>query len=246
MQIKNIFSLLPLIAVAVASPLAQTQNPPTTKAVLSDANTTQCPNYCSGTAYNSSLTQTYVCGDARLGPLLLPTGIVLGDLVDTYKRFGNLCPGQFLAKWYNSTAGSYIYPPQAGFQLNTNNSPIEGNITLPVGFQIDRFGSEYGTYTSPRGAPYNQRALPPSNLDTPQSSPLYVYYFMKSGKGTDMMNSLRYPYNYHVYTVTKPFEVISGPIAGWFEQPGQGVQYEMSSDVMDLVAGGFLERVQLT
>jgi len=222
MQLKNILSLLPLIAVTAAYP----QNPPSTKAVFLDANTPQCPNYCAGTAYNSSLTQTYVCGDTRLGPRKLPTGIVLGDLVDTYKRFGNLCPGQFLAKWYNSTAGSYIYPPQAGFQLNTNNSPIEGNITLPLGFQIDRFGSEYGTFTSPRGAPYMQRALPPSNLDTPQSTAVY-------------------PYNYHVYNVIKPFEVTSGPIAGWFEQPGQGVQYEMSSDVMTLVAGGFLARVPL-
>ena len=60
------------------------------------------------------------------------------------------------------------------------------------------------------------------------------------------MSSLRYPYNYHVYNVTKPFVVTSGPIAGWFEQPGQGVQYEMSSNVMTLVAGGFLERVPLT
>ena len=177
MQIKNVLTLIPLIAVAVALP--QTQSRPPTKAVLSEsnANTPQCPNYCSGTASNSSLAQTYVCGDARLGPLILPTGIELGDLVNTYKRFGNLCPGQFLAKWYNSTAGSYIYPSQDGFQLNTNNSPIKGNITLPVGFQIDRFGSEFGTFTSPRGAPYMQRALPPSNLDTPQSSPLYVYNF---------------------------------------------------------------------
>lgn len=187
MQIKNVLSLIPLIAVAVALP--QTPSPPPTRVVLSDANTPQCPNYCSGTAYNASLAQTYVCGDARLGPRILPTGIVLGDLVNTYKRFGDLCPGQFLAKWYNATAGSYIYPPQNGFQLNTNNLPIEGNVTLPIGFQIDRFGSEFGTFTSPRGAPYMQRALPPSNLDTPQSSPLYVYYyfFLKSEEleGTD-------------------------------------------------------------
>lgn len=59
------------------------------------------------------------------------------------------------------------------------------------------------------------------------------------------MNLLRYPYNYHVYNVIKPFEVISGPIAGWFEQPGQGVQYEMSSNVLTLVAEGFLARVPL-
>lgn len=165
MQMKNILLLLPFILVAAASPRPLSDIP-------SDTNTTQCPDYCAGTAYNSSLTLTYVCGDPRLGPRQLPTGIVLGDLVDTYQRFGNLCPGQFLARWYNSTAGSYIYPPQGGFQLNTDNSPIEGMINLPVGFQIDRFGSEYGTYTSPKGAPYMQRALPPSNLDTPQSSPV--------------------------------------------------------------------------
>ena len=181
MQLKNILSLLPLIAVAAAFP----HKPPPTSDFPSDANSPQCPNYCAGTAYNSSLTQTYVCGDARLGPVKLPTSIVLDDLVDGYKRFGDLCPGQFLAKWYNSTAESYNYPPQAGFQLNTDDSPIEGTISLPVGLQIDRFGSEYGTYTSPRGAPYMQRALPPSNLDTPQSSgssPVYVHYFLKSGQ----------------------------------------------------------------
>ena len=174
MQLKNILLLLPLIAVAAASPPSSD--------VPSNANTPQCPDYCAGTAYNSSLTQTYVCGDARLGPRKLPTGILLGDLVDNYKRFGNLCPGQFLAKWYNSTAGSYIYPPQAGFQLNTDKMPIDGIVILPVGFHIDRFGSEYGTYTSPRSAPYMQRALPPNNLDTPQSNPVYVHYFPKSGQ----------------------------------------------------------------
>lgn len=182
MQLKNIFSLLLLITVTASSP----QQTPSSRDVPSDANTPQCPNYCAGTAYNSSLAQTYVCGDPRLGPRILPRGIVLGDLVDDYKPFGDLCPGQFLAKWYNSTAGSYNYPPQAGFQLNTDDSPIEGTITLSVGFQIDRFGSEYGTYTSPRGAPYMQRALPPSNLDTPQSSPVYVYYFPKIWAGTDL------------------------------------------------------------
>jgi hypothetical protein len=181
MQLINVLSLFPLIAVAAASPLAQ-NHPPSPRDVPSDANTPQCPNYCAGTAYNASLMETYLCGDARLGPRILPTGIVLGDLVDSYKPFGDLCPGQFLAKWYDSTAGSYNYPPQAGFQLNTGNSPIQGTITLAVGFQIDRFGSEYGLYTSPRGAPYMQRALPPSSLDTPQSSPVYVYYFPKKGQ----------------------------------------------------------------
>lgn len=178
MQLKNIFSLLPLIAVAAAAP-HNTKSPPSSD-IPSDTNTPECPDYCAGTAYNSTLIDTYVCGDPRLGPRTLPTGIVLGDLVDNYKRFGDLCPGQFLAKWYDSTAKTYKPSPQGGYQLNTDNMPIKGTITLPVGFQIDRFGLEYGTYTSPRGAPYMQRSIPPSSLDTPQSSPVYVHYFPKS------------------------------------------------------------------
>lgn len=170
MQIKYFLSLLPLIAVS-ASPLPSSD---TVSDIPSDHDTPKCPQYCAGTAYNASLTRTYVCGDSRLGPRRLPRGIVLGDLVNTYDRFGGLCPGQFLDKWYDSVAGSYIYPPQAGFQLTTTGTPIEGTVDLPVGVLIDRFGSEYGTYTSPKGAPYMQRALPPSNLDTPQSSPVYV------------------------------------------------------------------------
>jgi len=220
MQLKHILSLLPLIAVAAASP----QNPPTPRSVSTDANTPKCPDYCAGTAYNSSLTETYVCGDARLGLRKLPTGIELGDLFHNYERYGNLCPGQFLAKWYNSTAGAYTYPHGTKLQLNTDNLPIEGNIILPIGFQIDRFGSEYNdsAYISPRGSPFRQRSLPPNYV---HSSSVYPYY------------------NYHVYTVIKPFEVLTGPIAGWFEQPGQGVQYHMSSNVMTMVAEGFLERV---
>jgi hypothetical protein len=39
---------------------------------------------------------------------------------------------------------------------------------------MDRFGSEYGSFVSPAGAPYMQRALPPSNLDTPTTDPRSV------------------------------------------------------------------------
>jgi hypothetical protein len=61
----------------------------------------------------------------------------------------------------------------------------------------------------------------------------------------DLGLNYRYPYNYHVYNVTKPFIVNAGPIAGWFGQPGQGVQYFSSSNIMTLLNGGFLERVNL-
>ena len=105
MQIQYLVALLGPVAASTASPLPSTDIP-------SDQNTPKCPNYCEGTAYNASLARTYVCGDSRLGPRLLPRRIPLGDLVNTYDRFGGLCPGPFLAKWYNSSAGSWIYPPR--------------------------------------------------------------------------------------------------------------------------------------
>jgi len=166
MQLFHILSVLPILSLIYASPLAA-KIPERTL----DFDPQNCSNYCAGTLDNKTLKHTYICGDSRLGPVRLPTRLPLGDLVNTYGRFGDLCPGAFLGKWYNATAGSYIYPPDNGFQLNTAGAPIEGNVTLPVGFLIDRFGSEYGTFVSPEGAPYMQRALPPSNLDTPAGNP---------------------------------------------------------------------------
>lgn len=133
------------------------------------------PCYCEGTANNETLKNIYICGDWRLGPITLPTDITLDALVEIYDRFGGLCPGEFLATWYNETADSYIYPKEDGFQLTNNGSRIEGFVELPPGTLVDRFGSEYGTYTSPAAAPYMQRALPPSNLNTPQDDPRYEY-----------------------------------------------------------------------
>lgn len=52
----------------------------------------------------------------------------------------------------------------------------------------------------------------------------------------------RYPYNYHVYSVVKPLEVLAGPIAPWFGQPGAGVQYELYQSVATLIEQGYLQR----
>jgi hypothetical protein len=157
----------------------------------------------------------------------MPDSFGISDIVNPYDRLGGLCPGAFLAKWTNPTTGSYNYPPQNGFQLNTAGNPIQGNITLLVGMVLDRFGSEYGAFFSPIDAPYIQRALPPSNLDTPASNPIL-------------------PYNYHVYNVTEEFVVLAGPIAPWFGQPGQGTQYNSYMNVMSLIMGGYLARVNVT
>lgn len=182
----------------------------------------QCPSYCAGT--NNTGNASYVCGDPRLGPVQLPTSLPLSNTVYGYDRFGGLCPGAFLATWYNSTGNSYIYPPLDGFQPVKTGGALNGTITLPAGMYIDRFGAETGRFLAPYGAPFDQRAVPPNNLDTYDGV---------------------YPYNYHVYNVRVPFDVVAGVIAGWFEQPGMGVQYYSEKSVSELIASGTVRRVNL-
>ena len=78
-------------------------------------------------------------------------------------------------------------------------------------------------------APYDQRALPPSNLDTNPASP-------------------DYPNNYHVYTVVQPLVVLGGPIAPWFGQPGLGAQFYTgyTGNILKLIDLGFLKRNNLS
>ena len=99
-----------------------------------------------------------------------------------------------------------------------------GNAILTVGRKIDRFGGEGGNFLGPLGAPYIERALPPSNLLPAEGG--------------------RYPYNYHVYRVVRPFEAAMGPIASWFEQPGLGTQFMTYRTVGELVTDGFLEELR--
>ncbi|KAG0028659.1 hypothetical protein BGZ82_008328 [Podila clonocystis] len=182
----------------------------------------KCPDMCKGVApVNSTY---YFCQDARLGPKKLPRLFPLNDITHPWDRLGGLCAAEFLAKW--TANGSYTYPDNDGFVVSTSNMSIKGNATLLTGTMVDRFGSERGFFLSPAEAPYPQRAIPPSNLDTPKDQPLY-------------------PYNYHVYRVVKPFVVEAGPIAPYFGQPGAGTQYHTFSNITTLIHTGYLERVAL-
>ncbi|KAL4808083.1 hypothetical protein BDV18DRAFT_95947 [Aspergillus unguis] len=180
------------------------------------------PNPCEGI---TSTNESYVCGDSRLGPVQYPSKFPLNSELRTYARFGSLCPAEFLEKWATSanSSGTYIYPPANGFVVDDAGATIIGNVTLPVGQKLDRFGSEYGSFLAPLGAPYIERSLPPSNLITYDGN---------------------YPFNYHVYAVEKEFVVGLGPIAPWFEQPGMGTQFVTYSNVMSLIEGGFLRRLE--
>ncbi|KAK4463959.1 hypothetical protein QBC42DRAFT_264350 [Cladorrhinum samala] len=218
---KFVLSLLSVASLAAATPTSG-HFPSNSSPSCGIRNT---PSYCQGTAYNVTQTHKYVCGDSRLGPLYLPQiDPVLEPLFDIYDRFGGLCPGAFLEKWFNVTSKWWNYPTLDGFGLTDAGVPIQGNVTLQVGTLIDRFGGEGGAFVAPAGAPYMQRSLPPSNLNTPE--------------GADS----KYKYNYRVYSVSKPLLVLSGPIAPWFGQPGAGVQYQLYKSVKTLIDEGFLKR----
>ena len=85
-----------------------------------------------------------------------------------------------------------------------------------------------GQYVSAADAPFSQRSLPPSSLDTP-------------------VNDKKYPYDYHIYTVNRTFTVIGGPIAPWFDQPGLGAQYFLGATetIKSLKDKGYLKEVNL-
>lgn len=181
---------------------------------------------------------TYFHADPRLGPEQLPTpGLSeVGNEVLLYRRTGGETDSQFLAQYYDPAAGggkgSYVYPPANGFVLDDAGRPQEAPQTLPVGQQLDRYGSEFGGFLAPFGTPYAQRSIPPSNLDTVDPT---------------------YTCNYHAYQVRKPFAVEAGPAAPWFAQPGGGEQYQLDDTLLPgaparpnvkyLIDNGYLERL---
>ncbi|KAI8216310.1 hypothetical protein K4K54_002438 [Colletotrichum sp. SAR 10_86] len=170
-----------------------------------DLNEARCPDFCAGTNASDS-SGIYVCGDDRLGPKTLPSTIPLGGIVgidSTYRRFGGLCPGKYLADWWDEEKG-WKYPEEKGYTIDTAGNATKFNFTLEKGVYIDRFGSEWGDFAAPAGTPYAMRSLPPKNLN--------------------MQTDSLYPYNYWVYEVRKSMVVEAGPIAPAFGQPGLGVQ----------------------
>jgi hypothetical protein len=148
-------------------------------------------------------TDFYDPAQPAFGPATLPTARPVGPLLVAYQRFGHLTEAEFAAKYRSGS--SWIYPPDDGF-LVIGGIPIEYTQTLRPGAEIDRFGYPGGSYLSPAGTLFLERALPPQNLNTPS--------------GTSLSN-------YHLYCVLKPFPVDAGPIAPWFEQLGLGIQYKL-------------------
>ncbi|OUY05871.1 hypothetical protein CAP51_14200 [Acinetobacter populi] len=95
-----------------------------------------------------------------------------------------------------------IWPPNSGGYAT---KPAE---TLQPGTIVDRYGYPGGSYVSPVGTPFEQRALPSSSLNKPYSQ----------------------------YEVIQPINPVSeSKILPWFGQPGQGTQYKLPKSVSELL-----------
>ena len=117
-------------------------------------------------------------------------------------------------KWFKDN-GELDWPKNDGFIGKPQRQ------TLKQGETIDRFGSKTGTkdrghFLSPANTPYGDRALP------------YDSSKMKYAK----------------YEVVKEFEVSSGKAAPWFDEKGDGFQYQTDMSVRDLINQGFLREVK--
>jgi hypothetical protein len=82
---------------------------------------------------------------------------------------------------------------------------------LMPGTEIDRFGSGFGRYFSPRGTPLEMRALPPGNTGA-----------------------------YNAFKVMKPFEVQSSIVSPAFNQLGLGKQYVSPVNMDTLIKRGII------
>ena len=111
-------------------------------------------------------------------------------------------------KWVDD--GDYRWPPDNGF-----DGP-ETYLVLPAGVLLDRFGSDYGRFFSPKGATFGARALPTVCADL----------------------------IYSVFRVQTPLPVKIGSAAPWFDEPGGAIQVQTDASAAQLLADGVLRRVE--
>ena len=120
-------------------------------------------------------------------------------------------------KYYDQITGEINWPGQHG-DKNVDgflNGKFD-EVTLNPGERFDRYGSDYGSFASPEGTPYSQRALAP---------------------GTDLK-----PYS--VFEVIKPIKVKLGEIAPWFDEIGGGIQYVLPDIIDELLNAEIIRRVK--
>lgn len=126
-------------------------------------------------------------------------------------------------KYYDQENGTTIYPGEKG-DKNTKGF-LDGKYEeaeIPKKTIITRYSytepdEDSGNYFSPSGTPFEERALPPNQ---------------KEGY-------------YSAYEVVKPIPCKEGTIAPWFDAPGGGVQYMTDLSFKELIAGGYLKKVEV-
>lgn len=153
----------------------------------------------------------YVENRDELGPAVLPRTGYFGSLLRGYVRYGGLTPEKFIFRYRDETANppAWRYPPDLGFAHSggwSNGRVLRYRATLRAGTMTDRFGSPYGAFLAPAGTAFGARALPPDSLNTRATDPAHLC-------------------NYHLYRVSRTFDVDAGPIARAFQQTGGGLQY---------------------
>ncbi len=112
--------------------------------------------------------------------------------------------------YFDQTTGKVIWPPNDGYW----GEPFE--FTFIPGMKLDRYGSDYGTYTSLYGDSYEKYSAAPDSEYKP----------------------------YSVFVVTKPFTAKVGMVAPWFDQPGGATQVQLPSSVGDYINAGYLQRIE--
>lgn len=146
-------------------------------------------------------------------------------------------PKAFQDQYRSAEANGWKLPPphaKDGYWYPPNNGGIgTPKVTkLEAGANIDRFGSEKGSYLSPAGTPFSQRALPKVDINTPPSKiPAYNAYMVTKRGAANL-------------------RVEESKIAPWFGEPGGGTQYRLldtksgkAMSVEEAVANGLLMRV---
>jgi filamentous hemagglutinin len=113
----------------------------------------------------------------------------------------------------NADSG-WKWPSNAGFLGHIEESRVS------PGTLLDRYGNERGSFLSPVGVSYAQRALAPGTRAE----------------------------DYHTYEVLKPFPIKEGKIAPAFDQPGLGTQilpnFERRTNVQWLRENGYIREVK--
>jgi hypothetical protein len=112
-----------------------------------------------------------------------------------------------LGNQWRDPAGGIRWPSHDGFAA----APVL--LVLSPGLLIDRFGSDYGRFFSPKGASFKARALP------------YVCASLV----------------YRVYKLDQPLLAWTGSAAPWFDEPGGATQLETDATAAQLLADHVIE-----